>query len=929
MSTEHDTKTHQYAIQRALMLLANVVERHPIKVVVLGTLLAALSIGLACTRLTFLTQRNDLVSPNKPNQKRWQQYIDEFGDDEDMVVVVEGHDPVQMMLAIDTLAEKVKQHPEQFDRVFYKVDLAALRDRALLYLPTQKIQDIQNNLKNMQMLLDPPQIPGLDPLFTWRSLTLQSLLGEADRRANSLLRDTKFSDDDEQFFQELISVARFAAATVHNPADYQSPWQSMLPVSANPDPMSQPQYFFSDDKTLAFLLVRPKVNTSSSSFTSAQGNIDTMRAILAETEGQFSSLTFGLTGLPVLENDEMMASQMDTATASWLALIGVSILYLLVYRGIRYPLLTVSTLIVGTIWALGWLTLTVGHLNILSATFAVMLIGLGDYGVLWVTRYEQERRLGLAVNDAITTTTTQVGPSILTAAATTALAFYSAMLADFHAVSELGWIAGSGVLLCALSCFTMLPAMVRLLDRKDKDEAERMIIPLCPQTPAAWLPSLNRYPRWVLAGAVVLTVVCGTYAARVRFDHNLLKLQAHDLDSVQWELKLIDHTAGASWHALSYTATPEEALALKERFEKLPEVSRVVEVASLVPREQETKLAYLKDIHHRLRRLPKKGAVIPHARPSAKLLQGQLTQLQGRLQKLCKEHATIQTLATAVHQLEQAMQQTDQTVAEQRLQQFEEFMTRDLASDLHRLRAVSTPITISVADLPQSLRERYLSPNGKWLLRIFATQSLWEFAPLQQFVNAVTSVDPEATGKPFTTLEGLAALRNGYQWAGGYALIAMIVVLLLDFRNPWHTLLALAPLLVGVIVSLGIMGMLGLSLNPANMIAFPLILGVGADNGVHIVHDYLSNRKRQPYSLSLCTGRGIMVAALTTILGFGTLMLSHHRGLAGLGTLLAIGVACCMVTALVILPSLLRLFTSHDSAKSQQWPTPKSKKSAA
>src|SRR4029077_10051045 len=152
-------------------------------------------------------------------------------------------------------------------------------------------------------------------------------------------------------------------------------------------------------------------------------------------------------GMPVLETDEMTAARHDTETASWLAIACVGALFLLVYRGVAYPLLTIVTLLIGTAWAMGWLTLTVGHLNILSATFAVMLIGMGDYGVLWVMRYEQARKAGVDVRMALLHTTEHVAVGNLTAAATLALAFYAAMLADFKAVAELGWIAGSGVLL--------------------------------------------------------------------------------------------------------------------------------------------------------------------------------------------------------------------------------------------------------------------------------------------------------------------------------------------------------------------------------------------------------------------------------------------------------------------------------------------------
>src|SRR5262249_27858220 len=146
-------------------------------------------------------------------------------------------------------------------------------------------------------------------------------------------------------------------------------------------------------------------------------------------------------------------------------------------------------------------------------------------------------------------------------------------------------------------------------------------------------------------------------------------------------------------------------------------------------------------------------------------------------------------------------------------------------------------------------------------------------------------------------------------WAGLYALAAIVAIFWADFRNLRYTLLAFTPLAMGVIISLGIRGLFGLPLNPANIIAFPLILGVGAVYGVHVVHDYLAQRRAGPYTLSYIIGRAILVMALTNMISFGTLMISRHRGLSGLGFTLMLGVACCMVTALVFLPAVLKVLS--------------------
>jgi hypothetical protein len=246
-------------------------------------------------------------------------------------------------------------------------------------------------------------------------------------------------------------------------------------------------------------------------------------------------------------------------------------------------------------------------------------------------------------------------------------------------------------------------------------------------------------------------------------------------------------------------------------------------------------------------------------------------------------------------------------VAEERLQDFEQRLAGDLAENLHRLRDVATPQPITLSDLPVEFRQRYVGRSGKWLLRVFAKDCLWDFEPLEHFTEQIRTIDPESTGKPFATIEGLKAMKFGFQRAGIYALLVIALVLLIDFRNLRHTLIGLTPLVMGVILSLGIMGLFGWPLNPANMIAFPLILGVGVDNGVHVLHDYLLRRAKGRSSISYPIGRGVLVKALTTTIGFGTLMISSERGLFSLGRILTLGVCCCMATALVFLPAVLRV----------------------
>jgi hopanoid biosynthesis associated RND transporter like protein HpnN len=913
MSAEQVPPGEATVVQRLLVGLVTVVCRRPWLVLAAALAVSAASLYAFCTRLEYRTQRTDLVNPDKDYQRRWQQYLAEFGNDDDMVVVLQGSDRERMRDALEELGARVRKQPRRFDRLFYKVDLRPLHNRALLFLPSEQIAQIQENLNSMRPLLE------IGPLG-WELFTFDRLVADARQRLDALPPGQSPGQADQQFFAQFQAISRSAANALRDPADYHNPWRSLVNRPAGQqDLLAEPQYFFSEEatqepvrgETLAFLLVRPVKEEGS--FTGAQKSVAALRGIVDDLRPRYPGLEFGLTGMPVLENDEMSAAEHDTRLASWLAIAGVTGLFVLVYRGWGYPLLTVVTLLTGTVWAMGWLTVTVGHLNILSATFAVMLIGMGDYGVLWVMRYEQARRLGMDVPAALKHTAVHVAVGNLTAATTLALAFFAAMLADFQAVAELGWIAGCGVLLCAFACFTVLPALLMITDRRRQPLAASIPI----QTQAGWLPRLTGRPRWVIAGGLALTAALAVCGLRVSYDHNLLHLQARDLESVKWELRLIEKTARASWHALSYTSTPEEALALKARYEKLPGVSRVVEVASLVPADQGRKLGQLRDIQERLRHLPRRGTAGPRlANTVLPKLLSRVGDLKAELDRLsARPDAAPPELLETLRAVRAELDRLPDGEAADRLRAFEQHLAVDLAEDLHRLRDVSTPEPITLADLPPEFRERYVGRNGKWLLRVFARDCLWDFAPLEQFAREVQTVDPEATGKPFATVEGLKAMRNGFAWAGLYAFGVIVVVLVADFRSLRNTLLGLAPLVMGLVLSLGILGLCGLPLNPANVIAFPLILGVGVDNGVHVLHDYLLRRAEGRATISYAIGRGVLVKALTAMIGFGTLMISSERGLVGLGFVLTLGVGCCMLTALVFLPALLRLLGGREAAR--------------
>jgi uncharacterized protein len=893
--------------------------RYPWVVLVVAVILTGAAVQVAYDKLAYHTQRNDLLSPDKPCQQRWQKYIDAFGDDDEMVVVVEGKNREQMIAAVNAVAEHVKQYPDLFDRVFYRVDLHHILDRAILHLPPEQLDSIRNRLDRMEPLLGP-----VAPM-AWRMLSVQSLLTSGEIVLKARAAGRSLSAADEDLLAQLPSVVSSAADTLRDPAAYRDPWNvasadTTSTTGATPgkngaamdsaEALFKPQYFFTPDGSLALLTCRPKKSTDS--FTPAKEANATLREILATVGPQYPDLALGLTGLPVLETDEMALSDIDSTRSSWMALLGVAVLYFVVYRGFRYPPLTIATLVIGTLWALGWATITVGHLNILSATFAVMLIGLGDYGVLWVAQYDRARRKGASVHDALMHTAAHAGPSILTAASTTGLAFFAIMLADFKAVAELGWIAGSGILLCAMSCLFLMPALLVIVEGKealgssqgyssssgDLHAHARHSPPMTIPFPSAWSPGLARRPRLALGVGAVMLIACAAFATRLSYDQNLLHLQVRGLDSVAWEHKLIDRSVGATWDSLSIAHSREEALAFKAKYEAIPDVSRVVEVASLVPEDQPKKLPIVQRIHDRLVGLPPTDTlpITDGSDPAA------VKELATTIAHLAENGSPLARAAAGlIAEIERS------PAAAMRIREFDRRLVADLSSELHQLKAVSHARPITLDDIPIELHERYVGANGEYLVRAFARDSLWDYNALQKFTTAVTDADPEATGKAFRTLEGLRQMKLGFEKAALYALAAILVVLIFDQRRPQEIALGLFPLAIGVLLTLGVMGLCGIPLNPANMIALPLIVGVGVDNGVHVLHDFRARPRGVAYRLGSATGRGVLIARLTTVIGFGTMIPARHQGMSSLGLVLTLGVTFCMMASLVFLPALLRV----------------------
>ncbi len=913
MSAERTPQAESSLLARPLGWMTRQLLRFPVAVIALAVAVALAALVLSGSRLGFRTSRLDLLNSECSYNRLWIEYIDEFGEEDDVVVVVEGAGREQVVPVLEELSAALGRQGRLFDAVLHEVDLSKIRGKGLHCLPRDELLGVERFLGKVE-----PIIRG-----DWARLNLGQMTASMCSRLAS-------SDSAEALATEaeLARLAESLLAAMDDRAQYRSPWPEMPGSVATVSQLGS-EFLLTNEGRLGFVLLR-LAKGDKHSFAQGTEAIDALRRLISQVRVRHPEAKVGLTGLPVMENDEMRASQVSMLRASLLSLVGVACLFVAGFGGLRHPLMTVAALLLAMAWSFGYITLAIGHLNILSVSFGVILIGLGiDFGVHYVARYLQLHGKIRSSKEALVQTASTVGPGILTGAVTTAIAFFTAGLTEFTGVAELGVITGGGILLCCLAAMIVLPAMIHLADARRSAQA----LP-APLDIHEWLKPFFRKPAVLLGVTLAVTVALSTGMGRLWYDHNLLNLQPEGLESVQLEQRLLSQSDQSIWFALSIVESPQELARRKRAFENLASVERVETifdrlapgerqeiVASFLPTDVQQKYPIIQRIRSRLVNLPERPLRIPLSSPA------DLGQLLAGAEALVDGNPRMVRTQRQLEQVRHALRSTPLADCYARLDNYQSRMAGELLSRLHTLWKVSDPEPPKLTDLPDGLVTRFVSQNNKYLLKIYARADIWDMDAMARFVHEVRSVDPRATGNPLQTYEASRQMKRSYEQAAWYALAAILAVLYADFRSLRYMFLAMVPLGLGMLQLFGVLGILNIPLNPANMIVLPLILGIGIDDGVHVVHDFLCQKGR--YRMSASTASAVLITSLTTMVGFGSLMIANHRGLQSLGRVLTIGVSCCLFTSLVMLPALLTWISQSRSEPAENEPQHPQRQSAS
>lgn len=936
-------------VVRFLGGLARAICRHPGRFVWPQAMLLVASVVFTVFRLEFDLDRNALVGEDKPSHRNFLAFRKEFPSPDDLVVVVESDDSEKNRQFVERLgarleAESVARNPTNlFGDVFFKGDLRLMGSKALLFFPETNLVEFARAMGDYRPFMD--QFAGatnLASLFRQVNYLIRAASRQPEEKAASFL----------QALPAMERLLRMASASMDRPGNPPSPGVEAL--FGGGQEAERQKYITFDDGRIYVVSAKPRLVVASASDVGANwwekllGKepeitperiaetrysrqslvnarcIQRLRTLVREVRDEVPGVNLGVTGESVLDHDEMHQSERDSIKATLLALLICSALFVIAYRETGRPLKAVVCLVVGLAYTMGYTTLVIGHLNILTITFAPMLVGLAiDFGIHLVTRFEEELRQGRGAETAMTTALVQTGQGIFTGCLTTAGAFLAMSLTDFRGIQEMGVITGGGMILCLVPMLTLLPALLLWGTRQNRiDVARAAVGGKVVGEPENLRARIERQllgrPRTVIGMVLTLCLVAAIPLSRVQFDYNLLNMQSRGLPAVVFEHKLIESAEKSVLFGAMVADSLEAAVELERRVLQLPTVATTDSMARFLTDDQAVKLGLVREVRSNLANL--RFPALDPAPVDLTDLSQRLWAFSGYLGLASDEVAKaddrelakrLRTIRDAVIGLRVAMFRGDRESNAARLGAFQRAFLSDVQETLSAVRDQDDSGPLRIEDLPSALRNRFIGRTGKHLVQVYPRSNVWDRAAQETFVKELRSVDPNVTGTPVQLYEYTSLLKDSYVEAAWWALGAIFLLVFLHFRAVLPVFLSLMPVAIGALWMVGFMGWSGIPFNPANIMTLPLVIGIGVTNGIHILNRFAEERK--PAILAKSTGKAVLLSGLTTIAGFGSLITGDHQGIQSLGWVMAVGTATCMMAGLTFLPAVLTLIAQRTT----------------
>jgi hypothetical protein len=875
-------------------------------VILFSLLMTALSVYYALNHLSMRTSRGDLVGTDLRIMQLSEAMDRQFGSRDNLAVVVENSDPKHCIQFVEALAAELGRYPQNFREVFYRVDPDKFKHWALLYLGQKQLVELKGQFSEHQRELRALAAdPRLNRFFQVINEELtRAMLGQL---FTGFLQEGQEKEKIPDLGLLQVMLKQLEISLAGGDAS-DSPLESIIPGEMTD--LSQAGYFLTENDKYLLLLV----TTRQEGYAETAEDVKLLRQALDRVKARFPGIRAGVTGPGALEADEMSEAMADVGLASWVSLVGQMLLMILFFRSLKRTLVQGAVLFIGLCWTFGVAALAVGHLNLLSIVFGPLLLGITvDFGIHWYSRLEEEQgQEARCTRGNLACTIRRASPGIFYAALTAMVSVCPLIFTGFKGLEELGLIITLGILVNIFACLVLLPALAIVTERWTPGPFEVE----CGGKPRSFLSLRWRRPGLVVALGLLITVIGGISLFHVPFDLNPLHLQNPRTESVVWEQKLIRESKYSTTYGAMTVSSTKDLPGLTAALKKLDSVSHVESILSFLPAQVKDKQRLVAELKPLVTGI---GFAADPPRPSdPKELASVLGSIRFKLSRAVEsawnpEDKSIQEKLSEVDRslarLIPLLKQETNPQAATRLADFEQIFF----SDLHKLwellrtnldQAFSPP---GLEDLPQNVRQRFISPEGQYLVRIFPSKDIWNPEPLGEFVRDLRSIDPNVIGDPVLLYVFTLAFRNACLWAAGVSLLVIALMVTFLLRSLWLSILALVPLIVGTSLTLSLMWLLEVPFNQANVLFLPLILGEAVEYGIIILVRWQQEKSARVITLPSGTAKGVLLAALTTAVGFGSLMISGHHGTFSLGLLSAVGSLSVLLAALSVLPALLRL----------------------
>ncbi|MEM5430887.1 MMPL family transporter [Cupriavidus oxalaticus] len=774
--------------------------------------------------------------------------------------------------AADALAEALRRQPASFTAVSQPGGGAFFARNGLLFASPDEVRQLSQQLLQARPLIGAlahdPTLRGLSDTLT-TTLTLPLQMGQV-----------KLGD-----MAKLLGSSARALDQVLAGKPAALSWAGLVNDSLKPGP---------DGHAYSYVAVSPVLD-----YGDLQAGAAASRAIrqaAADLQlAQRYQATVRLTGPQALADDEF-ASVSDGAVLNGMLTVLVVVLILwLALRSARLIVAVLASLFAGLLMTAALGLAMVGALNMISVAFAVLFVGLGvDFGIQFGVRYRAERHDRDHVVEALGMAAHAVGTPLALAAAATAAAFFCFLPTDYRGVAELGLIAGVGMLVAFATTFTLLPALICVLRPGGEAEAPGF----------AWLAPADlffeRYRKPVLL-VTLLAILAGAPLLRnLRFDFDPLHLKDPQSESMATLLALKDAPQAGTENVSVLAPSLQAARDSAARLAALPEVARAVTLQSFIPDDQPPKLEAIAQASAAL--MP--GLTQPTATPANDTARVNSLRNAARQLAIAADEHPGPGAAEAAH-LSATLKKLAGANAATR-DRAERAIALPLQLGLARLRLALSPLPVSRETLPPGLVRDWITPDGRALVsvspRLPPAGSAQREAALDRFLAAVQRVDPAATGGPIAVRGSADTIMTAFGQAGVWAVLSITLLLWITLRHFGDVLRTLVPLLVSTIVTLELCVLFGIALNFANVIALPLLLGIGVAFKIYYV---IAWRHGKTKLLQSSLTHAVLYSAATTATAFGSLWLSHHPGTASMGKLLALALTCTLVGAVFFQPILM------------------------